>query len=174
MNAVETALDNVRIKYGYVEDWWRKKLTCVPIIAIAVGFTGGNGRGIKVFIGDDGRERLFWNGFLFIRVGLSLLFGLPIGALVYILLTLNLGWSYWYLLLSPFVGLFCFQLRWSGSTTVRSRVQTYIGPKCWLDPENGAEVALFPRFRIQSDVSSAIGTSTPNTDQAQGWEFGPK
>ena len=166
-------LDSVRVKYGYLEDWWRGKLTCLPLFAIDIGFTGGNGKGIKVWIGDDGREHLFYNGALFLRFGLSLLYGYPVGLPLAVVLWTVFGWTYWLLLLLPFIGLFCFQLRWSGSTTSRAYFQTYIGPKCWLDP-NGAEVAIFPRIRIQSDASSAKGTSSPNTDQSSGWEFGIK
>lgn len=65
----------------------------------------------------------------------------------------------------PFVGL---MVRWSGSVVAKSYLQTYWGPKL-----NG-EIAIAPRFRIQSDESAAGGTWGPNHGQAIAWEEGPK
>lgn len=65
----------------------------------------------------------------------------------------------------PFVGL---MVRWSGSVTSKAYLQTYWGPKL------SGDIALAPRFRIQSDESAAGGTWGPNFGQARGWEEGPK
>lgn len=65
-----------------------------------------------------------------------------------------------------FIGL---GIRWSGTGEGREFMQTYL-PGWKL---NG-QVALFPRFRIQSDKSAATGTTGPNIGQASGWNEGTK
>lgn len=60
-------------------------------------------------------------------------------------------------------------IRWAGKDiNKREFLQTYIGIKL-----NG-EWALMPRFRRQSDVSAAKGTTGPNYGQAIGWNAGTK
>jgi hypothetical protein len=62
------------------------------------------------------------------------------------------------------IGIF-FQVRWSGSTTRKSLLQCGIGWKVI------GRIGLV--LRVQSDESSAVGYNTPNTGQAQGWDYGP-
>ena len=60
--------------------------------------------------------------------------------------------------------LFCASIRWSGSSTSRAMFQFAIGWKL-----NG-RLAL--SIRIQSDASSAAGSSGPNYGQATGFNYG--
>ena len=60
--------------------------------------------------------------------------------------------------------LFCASIRWSGSTTSRAVLQFCVGFKL-----NG-RAAL--SIRIQSDASSAAGSSGPNYGQAAGFNYG--
>ena len=73
------------------------------------------------------------------------------------------GIFFFRLMLPFFIG---FGIRWSGSTTNRAFLQTYIGWK-----SNGYFSIV---FRIQSDQSAAIGYTHPNVGQAQGWMEGTK
>lgn len=60
--------------------------------------------------------------------------------------------------------LICLKIRWSGSTTKKAFMDIIIGWK-----HNGE---LATTFRIQSDESSAAGTSGPNVNQHTGWKCG--
>ena len=71
------------------------------------------------------------------------------------ILCLRLNWP---------IGVFL-QIRWSGSTTRKALLQ------CGLGWKVVGRIGLV--LRVQSDASSAVGYNTPNTGQAQGWEYGP-
>lgn len=60
--------------------------------------------------------------------------------------------------------LFCASIRWSGSTTSRAVLQFCVGFKL-----NGRSALS---IRIQSDASSAAGSSGPNYGQAAGFNYG--
>ncbi len=100
-----------------------------------------------------GERSLFFNAVFFVRYSTCM----P-AFFVQAMLTLITGW--WWLMLP---GAFA-SVRWSASSTAKALLQVGAGWKL-----NG-RIALL--LRVQSDASSAAGSSGPNYGQASGFDYG--
>jgi hypothetical protein len=100
-----------------------------------------------------GDVSLFYNAVFFVRYAT-----VPAVFFVQVLAVLITGW--WWLML---FGVFA-SVRWSASSTARALLQFGAGWKL-----NGRIAVL---LRIQSDATSAAGSSGPNFGQATGFDFG--
>ena len=100
-----------------------------------------------------GDVSLFYNAVIFVRYST-----VPAVFFAQVLLTLATGW-WWLMLFGAFAS-----VRWSASSTAKALLQVGVGWKL-----NG-RIALL--LRIQSDATSAAGSSGPNYGQATGFNYG--
>lgn len=132
---------------------WPLLLDTDSIKSVGVAWLFKDGGAWKFMPRVTENRSLFYNAVFFVRYST-----VPVVFFAQVLLTLATGW--WWLML---FGIFA-SVRWSPSSTAKALLQAGIGWKL-----NG-RIALL--LRIQSDATSAAGSSGPNYGQATGFNYG--